>query len=88
MSEKTLQPPYKGSMAENPLLGAAFLLWGSPRIKKRQDRGARRAGWVDLRNWHKSTQFAYPLKARRWVARYLGIEFAPISDISLFVAQA
>jgi hypothetical protein len=34
---------------ENPLLGAAFLFWGNPRIKKRQDRGAQRAGWVDLR---------------------------------------
>ena len=33
----------------NPLLGATFLFGGSPRIKKRQDRGAQRAGWVDLR---------------------------------------
>jgi hypothetical protein len=28
----------------NPLLGAAVLFWGSPRIKNRQDRGARKGG--------------------------------------------
>jgi hypothetical protein len=30
----------------NPLPGVTFLFGGSPRIKKRQDRGAQRAGWV------------------------------------------
>jgi hypothetical protein len=33
---------------ENPLLGAAFLFWGSPRIKKRQDRGDRVADSIGV----------------------------------------
>lgn len=33
----------------NPLPGAAVLFGGSLRIKKPTRRGARRAGWVDLR---------------------------------------
>jgi hypothetical protein len=40
----------RGEVGQNPLLGAAFLFWGNPRIKKRQDRGgAERRGGFHLR---------------------------------------
>ncbi len=40
---------------------ATFLFGGSPRIKKRQERGARRAGWVDLRRSYQIVECDYLL---------------------------
>jgi hypothetical protein len=47
MSSIYISIPFPVTINLSPLLGAAFLFWGSPRIKKRQDRGGATAtGWV------------------------------------------
>jgi hypothetical protein len=44
-----------------PLLGAAVLFGGSLRIKNRQDRGARRVGWVKSTLSNSQFHTNYPL---------------------------